>query len=126
MKKIILLLEQIDIETMAISGLLKWLANGRKEIKCSFEKGNEFGEKKSSPYHQIGTRYAPIACEVFKRLWPRLDTDLAANLAGSTGWRPDSIEFWDDPDAITGIYEALEKDGHYPKIEPKENSYGST
>jgi hypothetical protein len=107
-----------ELDKFTTQELLSLLAEGSKEIKKAFENAIFRTENGKAAYNKMGTKCAPIAFEIFKRLQaennePRLHAHLVSFRSLSTHTRPDSIEFWDDPDAISGLYDALNKEGHY-------------
>ena len=112
-------IESLGIDELTFEELLQYLSKGNDEAQFGLAtfSSDDDGMRK---YHYIGKRYAPIAYEIFMRLAkkkksPRIDTFLAANRHQSTGVFPNTIIYWADPDAITGLYEALKKDGYYPE-----------
>lgn len=107
--------ESLGLKKCKIESLLLLLKKGADSVKITLQ---DFDRNDMRYYHGIGKRYAAIAYEIYNRLFdkckePRLRTRLVTNRYSSTECHPDTIIFWADPDLIWGLYESLEKDGHY-------------
>lgn len=116
------LLVSLGLSQLSTEELLALLKRGAGEASLAFQTGLfQKGPEGMKAYHGIGKKYSPIAYALFDRFLrrneePRLPTYLAVNRSRSTrGGSPDMVEFWADPDAIMGLYEALRKDGYYDK-----------
>ncbi len=108
-------LDSLGLSDATMEELLSLLKKGNEEAKTGLE---NFRGKIKLEYHGIGKRYAAVAFAIYDRLMdkneePRISTYMAVNRFKSTGCLPDTIIFWNDPDAIRGLYESLEKDGYY-------------
>lgn len=108
-------LDSLGISEATTEELLDLLQKGGKEAITGLQ---NFSRENILDYHGIGMRYAPIAYAIYDRLFakgeePRIPTYLAVNRFQSTDCTPDTIIFWNDPDAIRGLYLSLEKDGYY-------------
>lgn len=107
--------ESLGLKNCSTELLLNLLKKGAESAKIILQ---SFDRADMKEYYGIGKRYSPVAFEVYDRLFkqgkePRILTYLAVNRHSSTCCKPDTIIFWDDPDAIRGLYESLEKDGYY-------------
>jgi len=128
MKQRFVIHREIDLETTYPERVISILGIGDNDIPTlllSLKKGaQEIAEcVKKFPmdldaYREISLSFAPVAYLLFDRLHalgkqPRLFTHLAVNRHESTKRGPNSIIFWADGDAITGLYQTLTMDGHY-------------
>ena len=113
------LIESLGLDNLSLEKLLDMLKEGRGKVKYAFDtRLYQNGQEGMSQYHDIGKLFAPVAYALFIRLMskgeqPRIATYLAVNRYQSSGSHPDTILFWADPDAVVGLYEALNKDGYY-------------
>lgn len=112
-------MDALGISEVEIDVLLSVLRIGVLYVERSFNSLSD-GERQHriDQYHAIGKKFAPVAFEIYERLRkkleePRISTHLATNRFESTRCHPTTISFWADPDAITGLYESLKKDGYY-------------
>lgn len=127
--KLIELDRDFDLESICPNELIKNLGLSRcstEELLALLEKGaiaakillQSFDSCDMKEYYDIGKRYSPVAYALFDRLFkqgkePRLGTHLAVNLYLTTKCEPNTVLYWNDPDAIQGLYKSLELDGYY-------------
>ena len=113
----------IGLPELTLDDLLDRLKSGANEAKLAYDSGLfQKGADGMADYHDIGRQYSRVACEIYNRLKnkleePRLPIYLAVNRFNSSDACPPELPlFWADPDAITGLYNALEKDGYYGQL----------
>lgn len=113
------LIESLGFNNLSLEELLSMLKEGRTKVKHAFDtRLYQNGQEGMQQYHDIGKLFSPVAYVLFTRLTakgeqPRIAAYLATNRHESTVCHPDTILFWADPDAVAGLYDALEKDGYY-------------
>ena len=113
----------LGLPELTMEDLLNRLKSGANEAKLAYDSGLfQKGPDGMQAYHDIGRHYSRVACEIYNRLKkkleePRLPIYLAVNRFNSSDACPPELPlFWAYPDAITGLYNALEKDGYYGQL----------
>ncbi len=113
----------VGLPELTMEDLLNSLKCGADEAKLAYDSGLfQQGSDGMQAYHDIGRHYSRVACEIYNRLKnkleePRLPIHLTLNRFSTTDDCPPELPiFWSDPDAITGLHEALEKDGYYGQL----------
>src|ERR1700735_3806799 len=109
--------DNLGLIDLTLEDLLDLLKTGALEIRQAWDDRLFSGDSRQA-YHDLGRYFAPIALAIYDRLAnerkePRIPTYLAVNRYRSTECPPNGILFWADTDAITGLFESLQKDGYY-------------